>query len=69
MITVSVLINGNPLFTRSAHRRTAIHARKNKVTRELEDAYLLDTGDIIYHNQKDGAKSLAIKLIQTIHEI
>lgn len=62
MITVSILINGQPLFTRSAHRRTKRHNKGD------HSAYLLDTREIIYHKIDDGAVKLAIKLLKTIKE-
>ena len=62
MITVSILINGQPLFTRSAHRRTRRWAHGNK------DAYLVDTGEQVFHDMDDGAVKLAIKLLKTIRE-
>ena len=62
MLTVSILINGQPLFTRSAHRRTSKWAKGKK------DAYLVDTGEQVFHDIDDGAVKLAIKLLKTIKE-
>lgn len=62
MITLSILINGRPLFSRSAHRRSKRHARG------VSDAYFLDTGEVIYHDRKDGAIVLAKKMLDTIKE-
>lgn len=57
MITVSILINGEPIFTRTAVNRI----------RE-EGGYVVDTGEIVKHAPKDGAVKLAIKLLKTIKE-
>lgn len=60
MITVSILINTQPIYTRSA---TNISKDDNQPQR-----YRLDTGEIIYHTQSDGAVELARKLLDTIQE-
>lgn len=57
MITVSILINGQPIFT-----RTAVNRIKEK------GGYVLDTGEIVKHDPEDGAVRLAIKLLKTIKE-
>lgn len=57
MITVSILINGDPIYT-----RTAVNRIKEK------DGYILDTGEILKHNPKDGVVRLAIKMLRTIKE-
>lgn len=62
MITVSILINSQPIFTRSAHRRTSRHNKDGKF------AYLLDTGEVIYHDYTDGAVKLAQEMLKTIKE-
>lgn len=62
MITVSIFINGAPIFTRSGHRRTKKWAKGTK------DAYLIDTGEQLYHNQNDGVVKLAIAMLETIKE-
>jgi hypothetical protein len=62
MITVAILLNGYPLIARSAHRRTSRHNKDGK------NAYLLDTGEIIYHTYEEGAIKLAIKMLKTIKE-
>lgn len=58
MITVSILINGEPIFTRTAVNRL----------RET-GFYLNDDGTKIDHDPKDGAVALAIKMLQTIKEV
>lgn len=64
MITVSIYINGKAIFTRSAHRRTARWQNEKG-----EDAYLLDTNEMVFHNRDAGAVKLAIKMLKTIKEI
>lgn len=55
MITVAILINGNPLMARSARR--------------IEPGvYRCDDGTIIKHMYEDGALPLAHKLLDTIKE-
>jgi hypothetical protein len=58
MITVSILINGQPIYTRSAVNRIA-----------ETGAYILDTGEMIVHDPKDGAIALAHKMLDTIEEV
>lgn len=62
MITVSILINGKPLYTRSA-KNIGPH-KINKTSHQ----YQVDTGEIILHRQDDGAILLAKKLLDTIKE-
>lgn len=61
MITVSILINGQPLYTRSAFR---IDGKQGEVCK-----YKCDDGSIITHNYNDGAVKLAHKLLDTIKEL
>jgi hypothetical protein len=61
MITVSILINGHPIYTRSAVRI------------EDEDVmgkatYSVDDGSQIRHNPDEGAVKLAHKLLECIKE-
>jgi hypothetical protein len=60
MITVSILINGQPVYTRSAVNVTA-------GDREINE-YKVDDGTIIKHKPKDGAVILAKKMLSTIRE-
>lgn len=60
MITVSILINGHPIYTRSAVNIS--------LDTEQPQKYRLDTGEIITHQQKDGAIILAEKMLKTIKE-
>lgn len=61
MITVSIFINGNPLYTRSARN-----------TGNEDDTgcteYITDTGEYLYHDRDDGAVELARKMLDTIKE-
>lgn len=58
MLTVSISINGEPIYTRTVVNRL----------RE-EGAYISDDGTRIEHDPKDGAVALAVKALQTIHEV
>jgi len=60
MITVNILINGQPLFTRSAWRTKGKSGEKC--------TYKLDDGSTVKHNYDDGAIPLAKKLLDTIQE-
>lgn len=62
MITVSISINGEPIYT-----RTAINISKGPRTKE--QTYKLDDGTIINHQVKDGAVKLAQKMLDTIKEV
>lgn len=57
MISVTIFINGEPLFARTAVNRLEEHG-----------VYILDTGERIMHDPEDGAIALAIKMLHTIHE-
>jgi hypothetical protein len=61
MITVAILINGNPLMARSA-KDTGYK------TPDGSKFYLCDTGEKIIHRQDAGAVELAIKMLRTIRE-
>jgi hypothetical protein len=58
VLTVSILINGHPIHTRS-------------VVNRLDElgAYVCDDGTLIEHDPADGAVALAIKALCTIHEV
>lgn len=62
MITVSILINGNPVLTRSAVNRTPERG-DDKPCR-----YQVDDGSFIMHKRSDGAVVLAHKLLDKIKE-
>ena len=56
MLTVAILINGQPLYTRSCFR-------------EKEGKYRVDDGSVIKHKYGDGAIVLAHKLLDTMYEL
>jgi len=60
MISVSIMINGNPIMARSAVRGIS--------DGEGGYNYKLDDGQVIQHNMDDGAVKLAIKMLETIKE-
>lgn len=60
MLTVSILINGQPIYTRSAVNIS--------IDDEQPQKYRLDTGEIILHDQKEGAVKLATEMLKTIKE-
>lgn len=62
MITVSILINGQPIFT-----RTAVNQMEDNEKGQTK--YLLDCGSIVWHKYKLGAIPLAIKMLKAIKEI
>lgn len=57
MISVSIAINGEPIYARSAVNRI-----------EETGKYVVDDGSFIEHNPDDGAVALAIKMLETIKE-
>ena len=57
MITVSISINGEPIYA-----RTCVNRIKEK------GGYECDDGSLIIHNPDDGAVALAIKMLETIKE-
>lgn len=61
MLTVAILINGQPLVARSA-------VNQCRMNDSGETAYRVDTGAIIYHRPEEGAVELAKKLLDTIYE-
>lgn len=61
MITVAILINANPIYT-----RTAVNI--GNADDGIHSAYELDTGQIIEHKREDGAVKLAIEMLKTIKE-
>ena len=60
MISVSVFINGKPIFTRTAVNKSGCVKGVNK--------YLVDDGTVLEHVREDGAVPLAIAMLQTIKE-
>lgn len=61
MISVSIMINGNPIFTRSA-----VNQQKTNAVGQTE--YLVDEGSKIYHCPEEGAVKLAKMMLDTIKE-
>jgi hypothetical protein len=57
MLTVNILVNGQPIYT-----RTVVNRLKEK------GAYVCDEGSLIKHDPQDGAVVLAIKALETIKE-
>lgn len=57
MITVSIAINGEPIYARTAVNRL-----------EEVGKYVLDDGKYLEHDPGDGAVKLAIKMLKTIQE-
>jgi len=62
MITVAILVNGQPIAA-----RTAVNTGKSDYKGVTE--YKNDDGSTIYHHPKDGAVKLAIKMLKTIKEV
>jgi len=62
MISVAIMINGNPIMTRSAVNTGKVDPK----TGEVE--YKIDDGSIVKHNPDHGAVELSIKLLKTIKE-
>ncbi len=58
MITVTISINGEPIYTRTAVNRL-----------QETGKYIIDTGDHIEHDPADGAVELAKKMLDTIVEM
>lgn len=59
MITVAILINGNPIVAKNA-------ANTGRANAKGEFAYTNDAGETIWHCPEDGAVELAHKLLDTI---
>ena len=63
MITVSILINGQPIFTRSA-----VNVTPPGIGNDEKHTYKLDDGTIIKHVRDSGAVKLSIEMLKTIKE-
>lgn len=61
VLTVAILINGNPIMARSA-------VNSGKSAPDNRVPYDVDDGSIVYHDPDDGAIALAHKLLDTIKE-
>ena len=62
MITVTININGSPIYTRSA-------VNKSTLTDNEPNIYEVDEGSTLCHIPKKGAVELAKKMLDTIKEI
>lgn len=60
MISVAIMINGNPIIARSAVNQGKPKRTDGKVE------YFVDDGTKIYHKPSDGAIALAKKMLDTI---
>ena len=61
MLSVAIMINGNPIMARSA-------VNKGNMPDTDKCVYLVDDGTTIQHDPDDGVVALAIKLLETIKE-
>lgn len=61
MITVAILVNGQPIFARSAVRQLEPDASGKFV-------YKLDDGSTLLHDYENGAIPLAVSMLKTIKE-
>jgi len=59
MITVAILINGHPIVAKNA-------VNQNETDSKGRTKYLTDSGEIIWHERKEGAVALAKKLLNGI---
>jgi len=66
MISVSIAINGEPIYCRSA---VNITQEEGGVYGKDKQFYRLDTGEKITNYYGDGAVKLAIKMLKTIKEV
>jgi hypothetical protein len=62
MITVAILINGEPLMARSA-------VNTGERNDKGETLYKVDSGELIAHARHLGAVPLAQKMLDTIQEV
>lgn len=69
MITVSIFINNKPVFTRTAVNRTDEYYKKHPTKKRKSGAYLVDNGEWLFHQSKDGAVKLAMQMLKTIKEV
>lgn len=59
MITVAILINGNPIVARCA-------INQDRTNDKGETEYLTDSGETIWHARDEGAVALAHRLLDMI---
>ncbi len=69
MLTVSILVNGHPIYTRSAVNVET--TRVKGIGRKERDlcTYKLDDGKEILHYPDEGAIPLAIQMLEKIVEV
>lgn len=60
MITVSISINGEPIFARSARNQDG------ETNNKSETKYITDAGDVIWHDRENGAIELAKEMLDSI---
>jgi hypothetical protein len=63
MITVTISINGSPIFTRSARNIS------DPPTMHGVNRYKVDSGEIIEHRYEEGAVVLAKMMLDTVRNI
>lgn len=62
-MTVAILVNGKPIFARSAVRA----AEQPELREGCKDVlYNVDDGNRLFHNPEDGAVPLAIQMLKLI---
>lgn len=67
MISVIVLINGQPITGRSAYNTGKTIPEGGDGTKMI--VYQIDDGSTVLHNPEEGAVKLAVKLLNTIKEV
>lgn len=65
MITVSISVNGRPIYARTAVNKT----RDPETPQDDPHEYHLDDGSVVMHIPDLGCIELAIKMLKTIKEI
>jgi len=61
MITVAIMLNANPIITRSAVNKGKVPSAPN-ITK-----YHVDDGSIVHHKPEEGPVVLAKKLLDTVN--
>ena len=67
MITVAILINGQPIYSRSAVN--VGDAPEGSTSKQRRCRYELDDGSVIHHWRHKGAVTLAKMMLDTIVEV
>lgn len=65
MITVTVAINGKTII-----HRTAVNVRRKNEIEGFHSIceYEVDDGRVLSHERRDGAKALAMAMLEGVHE-